>query len=179
MSPRDWVRTSYTAANKFAQQLYTPRELKAIVLFLLLGIVVLLYRSGSHLYFLWFPSQRSANEVAERKQQDSLYFALSAVANVRDSLFFSLPEDSLLPTAVLRRREHHSKTDDLRPASISLNNGTREDFERLPSVGPASAELICKYRSQRGSFRSLEEIRNVHGFGAVRFEKIKRYLRLD
>jgi competence ComEA-like helix-hairpin-helix protein len=178
VSLRDWLRTSYTAANKFAQQLYTPRELKAIVLFLLLGIAVLLYRSGGHLYSLWFPTQRSANEIAQRKQQDSLYFALSAVANVRDSMFFSLPEDSLLPKAVLRRREHHSKIDDLRLASISLNNGTREDFERLPTVGPASAELIFNYRSQRGNFRSLEEIRNVHGFGPARFEKIKRYLKL-
>ena len=185
--PKSWFRQSwfrrlqalYSAGNKFAQQLYTPRELRAIVAFLFLGIGILLYRNGKNLYFAWFPEKRNAREIFERKQQDSLYFALSAIANQRDSLFFSLPEDSLLPPSVIKREQHHSKIDGLRFASISLNHGTEEDFLRLPSVGPASAKLILNYRSQRGRFRNLEELMNVHGFGAKRFNKMKSFLRLE
>ena len=173
--PKSWLRQ----LNTFAQQFYTPRELRAIIAFLFLGIAILLYRSGASLYHTWFPEKRDARELLERKRQDSLYFALSAIAARRDSLFFSLPEDSLLPPAVLKRQQHHSKTDGLRFASISLNHGTVEDFARLPTVGPATAELILEYRLQRGSFRSLEELMNVHGFGEVRFGKIKRFLCLN
>jgi competence ComEA-like helix-hairpin-helix protein len=161
-------------------QFYTPREIRALVLFLLIGIAVLLFRFGKQLYFSWFPEQRNPKEVLAQHQADSLYFALSAAANRRDSLFFSLPEDSLLPAAVQRAKaKPHSKTDGLTPYSISLNLGTKEDLIRLPSVGPASAELILAYRAERGNFRTLDELKNVHGFGASRFGRVKPYLKLN
>ncbi len=162
------------------EQFYTPREFRALVLFLLVGIAVLVFRFGKHLYATWFPAQRSAQEVLSEHRADSLFFALSAEANRRDSLFFSLPEDSLLPIAIQRAKARpHSKTDGLSPYSISLNRGTREDLIRLPTVGAAGAELIIAYRQERGQFRSLEELKNVHGFGMTRFNKMKPYLKLN
>jgi competence ComEA-like helix-hairpin-helix protein len=161
-------------------QFYTPREMRALVLFLLIGVAVLLFRFGKQVYFAWFPEQRNPKEMLAQHQADSLYFALSDAANRRDSLFFSLPEDSLLPAAIQRAKaKPHSKADGLTPNSISLNLGTKEDLIRLPSVGAASADLILEYRSERGKFRALDELRNVHGFGAMRFEKVKRYLKLN
>jgi competence ComEA-like helix-hairpin-helix protein len=166
-------------AGMMAAQLYTPRELRALLLFLLTGVAVLLFRFGKQMYFSWFPAQRNPSEIVSEKRTDSLFFALSAAANARDSLFFSLPEDSLIPASVRAKMHSHSKEDGLSPYSISLNLGTKEDLMRLPSVGPASAELILEYRSERGSFRSLEELKNVHGFGNTRFERMKRYLKLN
>ena len=150
------------------------------MLFLLIGVAVLLFRFGKQVYFTWFPEQKSPTEILVHLRDDSRYFALADAANRRDSLFFSLPEDSLLPAAVQRAKARpHSKADGLKPNSISLNLGTREDLIRLPSVGPASAALILAYRSERGNFRSLEELMNVHGFGATRFDKVKRFLKLN
>jgi competence ComEA-like helix-hairpin-helix protein len=161
-------------------QFYTPREIRALVLFLLTGVSVLLFRFGKQIYFTWFPEHRAPKEILAQHQADSLYYALSDAANRRDSLFFSLPADSLLPAQVQHAKARpHSKADGLALSSISLNLGTREDLLRLPSVGPASAELILAYRSERGSFRTLEELKNVHGFGATRFDKMKRYLKLN
>ena len=153
-------------------QFYTPRELRALVLFLLIGVAVLLFRFGKQVYFAWFPELRNPREILAQHQADSLYVALSDAANRRDSLFFSLPADSLLPAAVQRAKaKPHSKADGLLPNSISLNLGTREDLIRLPSVGTTSAELILAYRSERGNFRTLDELMNVHGFGTTRFGK--------
>ena len=166
--------------GEVSAQFYTPRELRALVLFLLTGIAVLLFRYGNIRYFTWSPEQRNPREVLDKRRADSLFFALSAAANARDSLFFSLPEDSLLPAAIQRAKaKPHSKTDGLLPYSISLNFGTKEDLIRLPSVGPASAELILEYRSERGNFRTLDELKNVHGIGDTRFARMKRYLRLN
>jgi competence ComEA-like helix-hairpin-helix protein len=176
---RDRLSLLRRRVAEISAQLYTPRELRALVLFLLTGIGVLLFRFGKQVYFTWFPDQRSPTEILSQKRTDSLFFALSASANRRDSLFFSLPEDSLIPAAHRTKMEHHSKEEGLSPHSISLNRGSKEDLIRLPSVGPASAERILEYRSERGSFRTLEELKNVHGFGDTRFERMKRFLKLN
>ncbi|HEY3875337.1 MAG TPA: helix-hairpin-helix domain-containing protein [Candidatus Kapabacteria bacterium] len=160
-----------------ASQLYTPRELRALLLFLLTGIAVLLFRFGKHIYTSWFPEMRNRSEIVQERKSDSLFFALSTAANARDSLFFSLPEDSL--NATRAHTVHHSKEEGLALQSVSLNRSTKEDLIRLPSIGEATAELILEYRSERGFFRSLEELKNVRGFGGARFEKVRKYLKLN
>ncbi len=77
------------------------------------------------------------------------------------------------------RPEHHSKTEGLAPHSISLNSGSKFDLMRLPGVGPATAERILEYRSERGGFRSLQEIENLHGIGEGHFAKMRQFLRLN
>jgi competence ComEA-like helix-hairpin-helix protein len=171
------IRQSIVAAGS---QFYTPREFRALALFLGVGIAVLLFRFGKQAYFTWLPEKRDSREILDRRRADSLFFALSAEANRHDSLFFSLPEDSLLPVAVRQAKaKPHSKTDGLALHSISLNLGTKEDLIRLPSVGPASAEEILAYRNERGNFRTLEELMNVRGIGEIRYNKMKRYLKLN
>jgi competence ComEA-like helix-hairpin-helix protein len=179
MNVRKRIKAGYDRLNKLAGQFYTPRELRALLLFLMAGIAILLIRFGKQMYMGWFPKSRDKSEIVQKQREDSLFSALSAVANHRDSLFFSLPEDSLLPAATRATTTHHKKEEGLRDSSISLNMAAKEDLIRLPSVGPAGAELILEYRSERGPFRSLAELKNVHGFGETRFNKIKRYLKLN
>lgn len=160
-------------------RLYTPRELYAIGAFLLLGVGVLAYRGGRQLFFERVPMARGAAERQSIAKQDSLFATLSREADIRDSLFFSLPEDSLLPAAERRKQEHHSKEESLRLGSISLNRAPKDELIRLPTIGPATAELILEYRSQRGRFSSLEELTNVRGFSTKRLARVLRYLKLD
>jgi competence ComEA-like helix-hairpin-helix protein len=169
-----WYRTS-TLAGQF----YTPRELRALVFFVLTGVAILLFRFGKQEYFTYFPNRKDPSEMLQQHRADSIFFALSAAASRRDSLFFSVPEDSLLPASIRNRTEHHSKEEDLLPHSISLNLGTKEDLVLLPGVGSATAERILEYREERGRFRTLEEIENIPGFGVTKFEKIKRFLKLN
>jgi competence ComEA-like helix-hairpin-helix protein len=166
-------------AAKLAQQFYTPRELRALLIFIGIGLAVVLYRSGRRTYYHYFPKQRDSTLVREQHQQDSLYFALSAEANRQDSLFFALPEDSLIPPNIRARMENHSKESELRLGSISLNHGSKDDLAKLPGVGETTADHIIAYRAQRGSFRSLEEIMNIPGLGEKKFERMKRFLKLD
>lgn len=84
-----------------------------------------------------------------------------------------------MPPSVRNRSEHHSKEEGLRLHSISLNLASKEDLTRLPGVGPATAELIMEYRSERGGFRRLDELMNVHGFGQTRYDRVKKYLKLN
>ncbi len=61
-------------------------------------------------------------------------------------------------------------------AAINLNTATREELVALPGIGPAKAQAILDYRNAHGPFKSVEELKDVKGIGAKRFEKLKSEL---
>ena len=58
-------------------------------------------------------------------------------------------------------------------AAVNLNTATRDELIALPGIGPAKAQAILDYRAQHGGFRSVDELKDVKGIGAKRFEKLK------
>jgi len=61
-------------------------------------------------------------------------------------------------------------------AAINLNTATKEELVALPGIGPAKAQAILDYRNSHGQFKSIEEVKDVKGIGAKRFEKLKSEL---
>ena len=58
-------------------------------------------------------------------------------------------------------------------AAINLNTASKDELVTLPGIGPAKAQAILDYRSKNGAFKSIEELKDVKGIGAKRYEKIK------
>ncbi|MFJ6796708.1 helix-hairpin-helix domain-containing protein [Streptomyces sp. NPDC091268] len=65
------------------------------------------------------------------------------------------------------------------PASgpLSLGTATAEQLDRLPGVGPVLAQHIVDFRTARGGFRSVEELRQVNGIGERRFADLRKLVR--
>ncbi|MFH9955355.1 helix-hairpin-helix domain-containing protein [Streptomyces roseolus] len=60
---------------------------------------------------------------------------------------------------------------------LSLNAATAEQFDGLPGVGPVLARRIVDHRTERGGFRSVEELREVDGIGERRFADLQPLVR--
>jgi competence protein ComEA len=58
-------------------------------------------------------------------------------------------------------------------APVNLNLATAEQLDALPGVGPSTAQKIIDYRTANGSFRSVEDLKNVSGIGDAKFEALK------
>ena len=63
--------------------------------------------------------------------------------------------------------------------SINLNTADFNDLVSIPGLGEKTAEKILKYRSEIGIFRSLDQLKDIKGIGAIKFNKIKIYIYLD
>lgn len=56
---------------------------------------------------------------------------------------------------------------------LDLNTATVEELDRLPGIGPRTAQAIVDYRLKHGPFRRLEDLLNVPGVGPATLERIR------
>ncbi|MCY0958368.1 helix-hairpin-helix domain-containing protein [Streptomyces sp. H27-H5] len=60
---------------------------------------------------------------------------------------------------------------------LSLAGATVEQLDGLPGVGPVLAQHIIDFRTARGGFRSVDELRQVDGIGERRFSDLRALVR--
>ena len=56
---------------------------------------------------------------------------------------------------------------------VNINTADQTVLETLPEVGPVTAQAIIEYRTQIGSFTSIEQLLEVSGIGPATFEAMR------
>ncbi|MGE5249690.1 MAG: helix-hairpin-helix domain-containing protein [Bacteroidota bacterium] len=56
---------------------------------------------------------------------------------------------------------------------VNINTATLEELDRLPGIGPTTAQKIVDYRTQHGPFQRIEDLMNVSGIGPSTFDGLK------
>lgn len=59
---------------------------------------------------------------------------------------------------------------------VNLNTCTAEELMSIDGIGESRAGAIIEYREYIGSYTSVDEIKNIKGFGEAVYEKISPYL---
>lgn len=62
--------------------------------------------------------------------------------------------------------------------TISLNSASAEELQRLPGIGPSTAQKIVQFRSTHGAFSSIEQLREIGGIGDAKLERLRPFLSL-
>ncbi|MFC5907835.1 helix-hairpin-helix domain-containing protein [Streptacidiphilus monticola] len=61
--------------------------------------------------------------------------------------------------------------------TLSLSTATAAELDALPGIGPVLAQRIVQYRQQHGGFTSVDQLRQVSGFGERRLRDLRDRLR--
>jgi competence protein ComEA len=62
---------------------------------------------------------------------------------------------------------------------LNLNTASQEQLDLLPGIGPTRAADIVAYRTQHGSFKTIDEIMQITGIGQAIFDQIKTLIYVD
>ncbi len=80
--------------------------------------------------------------------------------------------DNQLET-LTEEKSKEEKTDNQTNSKISINKASASELQTLSGIGESKAQAIIDYREKNGTFKAIEEIKNVPGIGESIFEKIK------
>lgn len=108
------------------------------------------------------------------KDQDKIYIPgkgdKTEAAQTANSAAASAPASS--PSASASSSTSGAASGDL----INLNTATASDLQKLNGIGEKKAEQIIAYRQEKGSFKSIDELKEVSGIGDKTFAAIKDQL---
>jgi len=84
---------------------------------------------------------------------------------------------ALLAESMERRREETRRKRPLSPGErLDPNRASEEELDRLPGVGPATAQRIVRFRDEKGSFSEVDDLLAVPGIGPATLARIAPYL---
>ena len=118
--------------------------------------------------------------------QNPGYVRLEKYACEQDALNQAVPLanadlSGINPMTILKDKDYIKipvKKAESEAVKVSINHGTIEELSTLRGIGEGTAEKIIAYRNEKGLFQSLEDLKQVHGIGDAKFEKLKDQITL-
>lgn len=75
--------------------------------------------------------------------------------------------------ACINKDTKNSSKKDIQNEKVSINTANIDELQKIPGIGASKANDIVSYREKNGSFKTIEDIKQVSGIGDALFEKIK------
>lgn len=102
---------------------------------------------------------------------DLRYVNLAMVLSDGEKIYIPAKEESLENATNL------SYIPELQQArKININKANLEELQKIPGVGPSTANKILDYRKKNGKFKKIEDIKNISGIGDAKFDSMLEYI---
>lgn len=98
--------------------------------------------------------------------------AINLAEPLTDGMKITVPDRSQAveaPTAVAGKNSGNTSERSM----VNINTAGESELDSLPGVGPATAKKIMDHRQSAGKFKSIDDLKNVKGIGAKKFEELK------
>jgi comEA protein len=59
---------------------------------------------------------------------------------------------------------------------VNLNTATAVELQKVPGIGPSTAQKILDTRKSYGAFKSVDDLLAIRGIGPKKLEKMRKYL---
>ena len=64
-------------------------------------------------------------------------------------------------------------------AAVNINTATPAELDGVKGIGPSKAQAIVDYRTKNGPYKSLDDLKNVKGFGDKSLARLKGELSIS
>jgi len=58
-------------------------------------------------------------------------------------------------------------------AAVNLNTASQSELESVKGIGPAKAKAIIDYRTKNGNFKTVDDLKEIKGFGDKSLAKLR------
>lgn len=85
-------------------------------------------------------------------------------------------ESSQTTSAPASNAQTSAGTDPASGAKININSADSSQLQTINGIGPSTAEKIIRYRTSKGAFKSIDDLKKVNGIGDKKLEKLRPYV---
>lgn len=85
-------------------------------------------------------------------------------------------EPSQTTSAPASNAQNSAGTDPASGAKININSADSSQLQTINGIGPSTAEKIIRYRTSKGAFKSIDDLKKVNGIGDKKLEKLRPYV---
>ncbi len=64
-------------------------------------------------------------------------------------------------------------------SSLDINQGTKEELQALPGIGPVLASRIIDHRESMGLFADIEDLKAIPGIGETKLGQLRPYIKVN
>lgn len=105
--------------------------------------------------------------------QDAESNGINFAQKVEDQMVIYIPKTGEEPVEIPITAED-KETEEV--MLVNINEADATGLMTLNGIGPSKADSIIRYREERGSFQTIDDIKNVSGIGNTTFENLRDYI---
>ncbi len=118
------------------------------------------------------PVDSSAMPLAETARAERFAALADSLGSV-DAIAIGEPQAEIAVAEPVRQPSARARKADAGPIYVNLNTASQAELERLPRVGPKTAERILALRAEIGTFSDPGQLTRVKGIGVKTMDRLR------